>query len=150
MKVTVGTLFLLLVYAGCSLVLKPSDFAWPVESVVVVDEKGRVQDERYSMTVNVKKLLYEETKDSVNVAGISLRLIRDISGYYYITASKFKNVYIFEQADGGLKLTDKIAVSEKGLDSPAFNQRSSHIELVNGKGAPVLLDKNGIVEGEQK
>jgi hypothetical protein len=73
-----------------------------------------------------------------------------MKGYYFITASKFKNVYVFGQIEGGLKLTNKILVSQDGLENPAFNQRPPYIQLLNGENPPVSLTKEGILEGENK
>jgi hypothetical protein len=152
MKGTIIPLFLLfLALNGCSsLVLKPGDFAWPVESALKVNDKGMVQDERYSFSLNVKDLLFAETQDSINISNITLRMIRDMKGYYFITASKFQNVYVFEQTEGGLKLANKILVAQNGLDTPTFNQRQPNIQLMNQKGSPVLLTKEGILEGQKK
>ena len=153
MKVSIVLFFSsFLILAGCSsLTLKPGNFAWPVEDELEVDSHGMVIVKRYDFSVNVKRLLYAETKDSVNVAGVKLRMIRDALGYYFITGVKFKNVYVYEQTEGGLGLANKIAVSENGLSSPALNQRPPCVELVNGQNSPVLLTKDGIVEeGEQK
>jgi hypothetical protein len=152
MKLNIIALVLsLLVVAGCSqLTLKQGDFAWPVESVLKVDGKGMVQDERYSFSLNVKDLLFEETKDSVNVQNIELRMIRDMKGYFFVTSSKFKNVYVFEQTEGALKFVNKILVSQNGLNSPAFNQRIPYIQLVNEQNPPIMLTKEGIKEGDNK
>jgi hypothetical protein len=152
MKVSVASVFLAFVaLAGCSpLMLKPADFSWPVESVLKVNEKGFVDEPRYFIKFNVKGLLFAETKDSVNVSKVTLRMIRDEAGYYFITAAKFKNVYVFEQAEGGLKLSNRILVSEHGLNEPAFNKRSSNIELISEKAAPILMTKDGIREGGKK
>jgi len=98
--------------------------------------------------------LFEETKDSVqHVSGIELRVIRDMDGYYYMTAPKFKNVYVFASDEGKLKLEKKILVSETGLASPAFNQDKEgrpFIHLLNGKEKAILLSKDGIQQGGQK
>jgi hypothetical protein len=136
---------------GCtSLTLKPGDFAWPVESVSKVDEKGMIEDKQYNISINVKELMYVETQDSVNFSNVTLRIIRDEKGYYFITASKFKNVYVFEQIESGLKLTNRIFVAQNGLENPAFNQRPPYIQLLNGESPPVLLMKEGILEGDMK
>ena len=149
MFVPIGISFFIL--AGCSsLILKPADFAWPVESVLSVDSQGRVQSERYSFSVDVKALLFAETQDSVNISKINLRIIRDVKGYYFITASQFKNVYIFEQTVGGLKLKNKILVAQNGLTEPALNQRVPYVQLVNGKNPALLLTEEGVFEGEKK
>lgn len=136
---------------GCSsLTLSPVDYQWPVESVLTVDAKGSVEDPRYNMIFNVKPLLFEETADSTHVSGVVIRIIRDVSGYYFITAPKFKNVYVFASDEGKLKLANKILISEKGIASPAFNQRSPRIQLLNGKEKPIFLSKDGILQGGQK
>ncbi len=142
------SLFLLI---GCSsLTLKPGDFAWPVESALNVNDQGNVQSERYSFSFNVKELLFAETQDSVNVAKVTLRIIRNMEGFYFITASKFKNVYVFEQTEGGLKLENKILVAQDGLNEPFFNQQVPYIKLVNGQNPAILLTKDGVFEGEKK
>jgi hypothetical protein len=139
---------------GCStLVLRPVDFSWPVEVTLLPDGKGNVQETRYQLSFNVKALLFEELRDSVTVAKQALHVLRDRAGYYFITAKGFKNVYVFGHGDGTLRLHKKIFVSEKGLDTPALNQRVPHISLINekrGDEAPILLTKDGIAEGGQK
>ncbi len=143
-------LSVLLLPACSPLTLKPADFSWPVESVLKVDAKGMAQENRYSVTFNAKPLLFAETQDSVNVTKHSLRMIRDGRGYYFITASGFKNVYVFEHGDGSLKLVSAIKVSEKGLDSPALNLRPPYVQLVTEKDPAVLLDRDGIQQGGKK
>ncbi len=131
--------------AGCStLTLAPVDYSWPLESVLKVSDNGTVEESRYNIIINVKPLFFEETNDSTHVSGMTLRLIRDGKGYYYITAPKFKSVYVFEAKESALKLERKIPVSEKGLTSPAMNQRPPYIELLNGKDKPILLNDEGI------
>jgi hypothetical protein len=142
---------LCIIVSGCaSLTLAPVQYQWPVESVLTVDEKGMVDEARYNMTFNVKPLLFDETADSIHVSGIELRIIRDMSGYYFMTAPKFKNVYVFASDEGRLKLVGKILISETGIASPAFNQRPPHIQLINGKEKPLLLSRGGIQQGGQK
>ncbi|HTR80434.1 MAG TPA: hypothetical protein VMM58_02310 [Bacteroidota bacterium] len=142
---------LLVIACGCaSLTLSPVHYQWPVESVLSVDGKGMVEESRYNISFNVKPLLFEETGDSVHVAGTEIRIIRDMDGYYFITAPKFKNVYVFAPDEGKLKLATKILVSEKGMATPAFNQRSPRIELINGKEKPIFMTKDGIQQGGQK
>jgi hypothetical protein len=77
-------------------------------------------------------------------------MIRDMKGYYFITASQFKNVYVFEQTEGGLKLKNRILVAQNGLSEPALNQRVPFIQVVNGKNPAVLLTEDGVFEGEKK
>ena len=151
MKYIFGMIVCTLIMAGCNtLVLGPGDFSWPVESVIKVDHKGMIQDQRHAFSLDVKKLLFAETQDSVDVAKWSLRIIRDVKGYYYITAAKFKNVYVFEQTEGGLKLAKAILISQTGMESPAMNQRPPFIQLVNGNEQPAVLSKDGIQEGSKK
>lgn len=143
--------FSFVLWPGCtSLMLKPADFSWPVESVVKVDGKGMVQENRYQLSFNVKPMLFEETGDSVNVSGTTIRMIRDQAGYYYLTAPKFRHVYVFTTGDGSLTLASKILISEKGMESPAFNARPPFIQLLNGGDKPKLIGKDGIREGGSK
>jgi len=144
-----------LILSGCGgLALRPAEFAWPFESVFKVDSKGLAKEEeepaRYFIKFNAKPLLFEETGDSVHVADRTFRVIRDGEGYYFITGKDFKNVYVFGSAEGALTLQNKIMVSEKGLESPAFNQRPPYIQLLNGKEASKLLNKDGVKEGGKK
>lgn len=148
LRSVVSGILLVLLAGGCSpLTLKPADFGWPVESVLKVDGKGMVQESRYQLSFNVKPMLFEETGDSVNVSNVTIRVIRDPLGYFYITAPKFKNVYVFAAAEGALKLETKIMISEKGMAAPAFNARAPHVQLINGNDKPLMLSKNGIQEG---
>ena len=147
--IPIGISFFIL--SGCSsLILQPADFAWPVESVLNVDHQGRVQSDRYSFSVDVKALLFAETQDSVNISKLSLRIIRDVKGYYFMTASQFKHVYVFAQTAGGLKLKNRILVAQNGLTEPALNQRVPYVQLINGKNPALLLTEEGVFEGEKK
>ncbi len=140
--------------AGCStLLLRPADFSWPVEVTLKPDAKGNVQEARYQISFNVKALLFEELQDSVAVTKHTLHILRDQAGYYFITAKGFKNVYVFGQGDGALKLEKKILVAEKGLEAPALNQKTPFIHLINENKeneAPIILTKDGIMEGGKK
>jgi len=148
---SLGLFFIVFLIAGCSpLMLKPADFSWPIESELKVNSNGMVQEDRYSISFSVKPLFYEETKDSMNISNRTIRLIRDESGLYFITAPHFKNVYVFSQSDGGLSLEKAIPVSVDGLSSPAFNQRAPYVELINGKDKPIMLTKDGIKEEGKK
>jgi hypothetical protein len=138
-------LFLLLAFAAaCStLKLQQADFAWPVESVISVNENGKVSDDRYSISFDIKSLFFEETKDSSAYEGKKIRMLRDINGYYFITAEKFKNVYVFQMDNGSMVLHNKIFISEVGIVDPALNQRTPYIELIDG-GKSLYLTNNGI------
>jgi hypothetical protein len=144
-------LFAALVFSGCStLALRPGDFAWPIESVQKVNKDGIIEENQYYFSLNVKDLVYSEVQDSVNISNTTIRTIRNSEGYYFITAENFKNVYVFEQIEGGLGLVNKILIKDNGIEKPAFNQRPPYVQLLNGQNPSILLTKDGIVEGENK
>ena len=132
-QIIISSLLLLLITAACSvLTLQPANFAWPLESILPVDDKGKVTDDRYSLEVNTVGLFFEEFQDSLSYKGKEIRMIRDNQGFYFLTASNFKNVYVFKADEGKLVQENKIFISEFGLQTPAFNQRNPYIELVDG------------------
>lgn len=139
---------IILISACSSLKLTPAEFGWPIESVLTVDEKGFVKDDRHVANFNVKNLFYEEKEDSNNVSGKVIRLIRNNDGFYFITSNGFKNVYIFAAKKGALVLENKILVNENGLKNPAFNQRKPFIELME-ETAVYKLTSDGIERGEK-
>jgi len=142
-------LFLILITAACSvLTLQPANFSWPIESVLSVNDNGKVTEDRYSIEVNTVGLFFEEFQDSLSYRGKEIRMIRDNQGFYFMTASNFKNVYVFKAEDGALKLEKKIFISEFGLQAPAFNQRDPYIELVDGTNKMNLTHKG--IEGGSK
>ncbi|MGB5288201.1 MAG: hypothetical protein WBQ32_00460 [Ignavibacteriaceae bacterium] len=133
--------------AACSvLTLQPVNFSWPLESVLPIDENGNVSEDRYSIEFNTAGLYYEEFQDSLSYKGKELRLIRNNQGLYFITASKFKNVYVFRANEETLVLNAKIFISEFGIDKPAFNQRNLYIELIDGE-KKINLTGEGIEGG---
>ncbi len=143
-------LFFLLLPACSTLILKPADFAWPVESVLQIDSTGNVNIQRYSLSFNAKNLFYKETKDSSAYKNQQLRVIRNTNGFYFMVANNFKNVYVFKVDDGTFRLDKKIEISDTvGVQNPAFNQRSPYIELVYGNNK-VNLTASGIVKEEDK
>ncbi len=90
-------LFLILISVACSvLTLQPANFAWPLESVLPVDNSGNISEDRYSLEVNTVGLFFEEFQDSLAYSGKEIRMIRDNQGFYFMTASNFKNVYVFK------------------------------------------------------
>lgn len=141
----------LIIFAGCStVILKPVDFAWPVESVLDVDQNGNVDLKRYSLTFDTKELFLDETGDSSGYMNKELRIIRDAKGYYFMVSNNFKNVYVFNSKDGTFSLNNKIEISDSaGIKSPAFNQRQPYIQLVYNDNKKVYLDNNGIKEDEK-
>jgi hypothetical protein len=135
--------------AACSvLTLQPANFAWPLESVLPVDDNGKISEDRYSLEFNTVGLFFEELQDSLSYKGKEIRLIRDNQGFYFMTANNFKNVYVFKAYEGKLTLENKIYISEFGLQTPAFNQRDPYIELVDGTNKMNLTYKG--VEGVSK
>jgi hypothetical protein len=140
-------LILVSAFAACSvLTLQPANFAWPIESVLPVNDEGVVMEERYSIEFNTVGLFYEEFQDSSAYNGNSIRIIRDNGGYYFITAAKFKNVYVFRDKEGALVLHNKIFISEPGVEDPAFNQRAPYIELID-KDKKLNLTNEGVEGG---
>lgn len=137
----------LIVFWGCSsIVLKPADYAWPLESVLTVDTDGVISEGRYTFNINLKEMFFAEYGSYVEMADSDVRIIRDYLGYYYIAAVGFKNVYVFYEVEGGMQLETSIEIPDSGtLTKPAFNQRSPYIELLNGDNK-YLLSKDGIAE----
>jgi hypothetical protein len=134
--------------AACStLMLQPANFAWPLETVLKIDDEGNVKEDRYALNFNTKTLFFEETQDSLAYLDKTIRLIRNNEGYYFMTAVNFKNVYVFSVDKNAFALKTKIMISEtKGLSNPAFNQRSPYIELLDD-GRFYKLTSEGIEEG---
>ena len=142
-------LFLILITAACSvLTLQPANFSWPLESVLPVDDNGKVSEDRYSLEVNTIGLFFQEFQDSLSYKGKEVRMIRDNQGFYFITSSNYKNVYVFKAEEGKLIQENKIFISEFGLQAPAFNQRDPYIELVDGTNKMNLTYKG--IEGGSK
>lgn len=132
---------------GCkqSMVISRVDYSQSIESVLVPNDKGVVEDVQHGLKFNVKPLQYMETQDTSSVTVHQIRYIRGSEGYYYITAPDFKNVYVMAPAKNRLKLENKIEISESGIPKPAFNQRSSYIQLVDrNTGKSWELKPNGI------
>ncbi len=146
--------FLLIVLTSCSsLVLKPADFSWPIESVNEVSKNGNVEIKRYSFNFDARPLFIKETGDSTSYQNQQLRVIRNSKGYYFMVSNNFKNVYVFYVNDGEFKLEKKIEISEKeGIQNPAFNQRPPYIQLVYGPKSEekLNLSEDGIVKEEEK
>ncbi len=136
--------------ACSSLILKPADFAWPVETVLKVDSTGTVDIPRYSIAFNTQALFLKETKDSSAYKNQQIRVIRNTKGFYFMVANNFKNVYVFKVDDGTFRLDRKIEISDTtGIQNPAFNQRPPYIELVYGN-KKVNLTEKGIEKEEAK
>lgn len=138
---------LIISFTACStLTLAPAEFSWPIESVLKIDDKGFVKEDRYSFSFNTKPLFLEEMQDSLAYSGKSIRLIRNTDGFYFITAIDFKNVYVFKTDKSALSLENKIQINETGLKNPAFNQRNPFIELID-EGNVYKLSPEGFSGG---
>jgi hypothetical protein len=121
------------------------NYAQQVESVLVPTQNGQIDDSRYGISFNILPFQYQEMNDSSSVMVNEVRLIRNHSGYYFITANGFNNVYVMEPIDSGLKLKEKINISETGLIRPAFNLRSPFVELIDTETSKTYtLNENGI------
>ncbi len=144
-------LFLLASFTGCStLLLKPADFSWPVESVDKVADNGNVEVARYSISFNAKDLFFKETGDSLAYRNKQLNIIRNENGYYFMVGNNFKNVYVFSMDNGGFKLNNQIQITDtSGMQSPAFNQRPPYVQLIYGNQSVNLTEK-GINKEEDK
>jgi len=143
-RINILSILFLGFFAACSaLTLQPANFAWPIESVLPVDESGMVTDDRYSFSFDTRGLFYEELNDSSAFSGEEIRILRDVNGFYFVTASKFKNVYVFKINYGAMVLDNKIFVSELGVENPALNQREPYVELIDGDTS-LYLTNSGI------
>lgn len=134
-------------FAACSsdIIYKPAKFGYPVESVLKIDNSGKIEEQRYSFSFNVKSIFQEEFMDSTLAAGKEVRMIRDDAGYYYLTGKDFNNVYVLFPAQSGFKLTKKIVIPEAKPAKIAFNQKSPYIELITEKNK-FLINNLGLVE----
>lgn len=147
MRIFAALIIIVLVSNACSsLKLSPAEFAWPIESVLKINNDGIAKEDRYSFSFNTKALFMEEMQDSMAYVGKDLRIIRNNEGYYFITSKGFKNVYIFESSESSLSLKEKITINETGLNNPFFNQRNPFIELVDGE-FKAYLTKEGLQGG---
>ena len=148
-SVIILVLFLTGTFTACSvLTLAPANFAWPIESVLKVNDEGEVNEDRYSFSFDAKGLYYEEFEDSLAYLDRELRIIRDVQGYYFITGAMFKNVYVFRAYEGAMVLNNKILGSESGFQNPVFNQRTPQIELIDGEKILKLTHQG--IEGNNK
>lgn len=123
------------------------DYSQHIESVLVPDEDGNVTDKRYAISFNIQPFQEQEFGSSDSAKVDEVHLIRNAEGYYFITSSGFKNIYVMEPEKSSLKLQRKIEISEERLTSPAFNLREAGVYLVNrDTGETYILNQNGIKE----
>ena len=139
--ITVAGIFLFS-FLGCSsLTLTPANFSWAIESVLPVNQQGIVTDKRYAISFNAKPLFFAEKGDSALYFDEQLHIIKNEKGYYFLTAKAFSAVYVFQETEGALTMTNKILL-KNNLVSPAFNARPPWIELIEGS-EKYLLDNKG-------
>lgn len=141
------------IFQGCnkSLVVKNVNYAQQLETVLVPDSNGDVNDVRHGISYSILPFQFEEFQDTSSVQVTEVRMIRNSDGYYFITADKFKHVYVMAPKQGELKLKKKILVDEQGLLSPAFNWRAPDVQLVNKQTNEVyLMNEEGISNNTEK
>jgi hypothetical protein len=139
-------------FSCSSVTLQPADFSWPVESILKADGNGIVAESRYAVSFSINDMVkkeFSDAQDNASGAGVTVRVIRDHEGFYYITAPNFKNVYVFQPGDGELKQHRRIEIGEVAMSDPKLNQRDTYIELINGSTS-LRMNKDGIMEGDKK
>lgn len=142
MKKIFSIIFLAFVIASCSsFTIQQVKFGWPIESALKIDSKGEVSDNRFALTFNVIELFKLEMGENPTYENKEIRIIRDNSGFYLITAKEFKNVYLFFSKNGTLTLETKFLLNETGLVNPALNQREDHIELIDNSVTYKITNK---------
>lgn len=136
-------------FSCASVRLDNVDFGWPVESALTVGSDNGVNDGRYAVSFNVAPIALAEFDDSTALKGTSLRLLRSIEGYYFVTGARFRHVYVFAPGPNELTLNSGINIfpetDQRQLANPALNQRGEYIELIDGK-LKLRLDADGIIE----
>lgn len=147
-KVSLISLWAVLFLTGAAcktFVVEDVNYAQQIESVLHPDKDGVVEDIRHGISFNINPFIKQEFGESDSVNVDEIHLIRNEKGYYFITASQFKHVYVMEPGRSKLKQTNKIKVSDTGLTSAAFNLRSPFVQLVDTQNREVLtLSENGI------
>jgi hypothetical protein len=131
--ITVISVVAAVLLTGCkqSMVISKVDYSQSIESVLQPDDDGTVTDPQHGITFNIKPIQYAETQDTSSVTTNQVRYIRGQEGYYYITAPDYKNIYVMAPDKGKLVLKETLKVTDEGIAKPAFNQRMTHIQLLN-------------------
>ena len=131
--ITVISVVAAVLLTGCkqSMVISKVDYSQSIESVLQPDDDGTVTDPQHGITFNIKPIQYAETQDTSSVTTNQVRYIRGQEGYYYITAPDYKNIYVMAPDKGKLVLKETLKVTDEGITKPAFNQRMTHIQLLN-------------------
>lgn len=140
----------ILALCGCATVtLKPADFSWSFESVLTTDAGGLARGEPKTIVFDAGAMFRDEEGKAAEVAGRTVRVIRSVDGYYFLTSPGFKNVYIFEDEEAKLTMYKKVLIAKEGMQSPFFNLREQGVQLV-ANGQTYTLSKKGIVTGGKK
>ncbi|MFD2532278.1 hypothetical protein [Gracilimonas halophila] len=145
--------YVMLATAACNkFVVENVNYSQQIESVLIPDENGDVNDIRHGITFNIEPFKIQEFGEEDTTPEIKeVRLIRNAEGYYFITANQFKNVYVMEPGKSELKLKNKIQVSEERLNAPAFNLRDKAVQLVKTDTNEILtLNENGLQESKEE
>lgn len=143
----------MIVLIGCAYTIRPVDYAFTSENVTEADQHGMVIDQKYWLKFNVKGLMFDEMQDSSKAVGAEIHIIRNSAGFYFVTAPKFKNVYIFSAGENSFSLKTKVLISEKGLAEPYFNyskDRAPYVEIGDGKTSLGWYSTDGKMEGTKK
>ncbi len=136
------------IFTSCtpSLVLRPVDYAWNLESVLKVDKDMYVKGAPKTLGFNVYELFKAEKIDlKISEDGREVRLIRDNLGYFYIIAEGFTNVYVFRTGENSLDLFRKITIDKDGVNKPRLNFREPNVQLLYNNGKDIMMDNKGIV-----
>lgn len=142
MKKIISIIFLAFVIASCSsFAIQQVKFGWPIESVLKIDSKGDVNDNRFALSFNVIELFKLEMGENPAYNSKEIRVLRDNSGFYYITAKDFKNIYLLVAKNGTLTLETKFLLNETGLTNPVLNQREEYIELIDNTSTYKITNK---------
>lgn len=147
-----GLLMTMIVFTGCkqSMVISKVDYSQSIESVLTPNEEGMVEDVQRGLKFSIMPLQYAESQDTSSVMTKEVRYIRGKEGYYYITAPNYRNVYVMAPENSKLKLVEKLKVDENGISQPAFNQRTSYIQLLNlSSGESWRLNPEGVEKETQ-
>lgn len=147
-----GLLLTIVFMTGCkqSMVISKVDYSQSIESVLTPNEEGIVEDVEHGLKFSIMPLQYAESQDTSSVTTKEVRYIRGQEGYYYITAPNYRNVYVLAPENSSLKLEKKLEVAENGISQPAFNQRTSYIQLLNlSSGESWKLNPEGVEKESQ-
>lgn len=153
-KATLISLLSVLILTGTAcktFVVEDVNYAQRIESVLHPDDEGMVYDIRHGINFSILPFKQQEFEESDSTAVEEVHLIRNNKGFYFITASHFKHVYVMKPGKSSLKQINKIRVSEQGLTSAAFNLRSPFVQLVDMKQKEVLsLNEEGIQNNREE